>query len=79
MTIYDSFMWLDQQNSIVQRPNTNEFEVGGHAMVIIGYNLDYNQFLATNSFGTNWGDQGYCWIPFDYVNYYVFEKWIFDI
>lgn len=26
-----------------------------------------------------WGDQGYCWIPFEYISRYGFDMWVFDI
>lgn len=39
---------------------------GLHAMLIVGYS-DHNQcFIYRNSWGTDWGDQGYCYVPYDY-------------
>jgi C1A family cysteine protease len=35
-----------------------------------------DKFLAKNSFGTEWGDNGYCWIPFDYAENYIFDRWV---
>lgn len=34
---------------------------GRHAMLITGYTGNY--FIVKNSWGTNWGDNGYCYIP----------------
>jgi hypothetical protein len=34
---------------------------GRHAMLITGYTGNY--FIVKNSLGTNWGDNGYCYIP----------------
>ena len=39
---------------------------GGHAMTIVGYD-DYKNggsFLIVNSWGSNWGDNGYAWIRY---------------
>ena len=34
---------------------------GGHAMLIVGYIGNY--FIVKSSWGTRWGDKGYCYIP----------------
>ena len=39
---------------------------GGHAMVIIGYDDTKKALRIANSWGTNWGDNGYGWIDYDY-------------
>lgn len=36
---------------------------GGHAMTIVGYNLD--GFIIRNTWGVNWGDKGYCIYPYE--------------
>ena len=51
----------------------------GHAICIVGYDLTRKLFLIKNSFGTGWGDKGYCWMPFDYADRHVFERWVFRI
>jgi len=38
----------------------------GHAVLIVGYDDTLNAFKFVNSWGTSWGDQGYCWISFDF-------------
>jgi len=37
--------------------------LGGHAVVIIGWNK--NSFIIRNSWGKDWGFDGYCFYPFD--------------
>merc|ERR1711998_139830 len=43
----------------------NQTFKGGHAMTVVGFTED--SFIIRNSWGTNFGDQGYC--------YYKFEDW----
>jgi len=41
---------------------------GGHANVIIGYNDTMHAFRIMNSWGTGWGDGGYGWIDYSFIN-----------
>lgn len=79
MEIYESFMELNNRISTVTFPSRKEKSLGGHAMCMVGYDLEKRLFLAKNSFGTDWGMEGYCWIPFDYLKQEAYDCWIFDI
>jgi len=37
---------------------------GGHAMLLVGYDLLRKLYLVRNSWGTGWGDGGYATLPF---------------
>lgn len=39
--------------------------LGGHAMTILGFDDSKKAFRLINSWGTNWGDNGYAWIDYD--------------
>ena len=41
--------------------------LGGHAIVLVGYNNMKKKFIARNSWGEKWGANGYFTIPYDYV------------
>ncbi|SEP98559.1 C1 family peptidase [Neolewinella agarilytica] len=47
-----------------------------HAMVIMGYDDSKRAFKLQNSWGTNWGDDGYGWIGYDHVKNAVFEAYV---
>jgi C1A family cysteine protease len=79
MLTYRSFDDLSKYNSIVSMPEPNEEETGAHAMCFMGYDQNKKLLLAKNSFGTEWGDNGYCWIPFGYVDEYIYDIWVFGI
>lgn len=51
---------------------------GSHAMTVVGYddNMHGGAFRIVNSWGSNWGDNGYVWIKYyDFADYcrYAFE------
>jgi C1A family cysteine protease len=61
--------------------------VGGHAVVAVGYDdlqtiahadrtsVSQGAFLIRNSWGTDWGKEGYGWIPYDYVLQGLTRDW----
>jgi C1A family cysteine protease len=61
-------------------PRAGEKQVGGHAVVAVGYDdtMKVNHpaggtattgaLLIRNSWGTGWGDAGYGWLPYEYIN-----------
>ena len=79
MEIYEGFMDLNERTSTVSFPGRKEKSLGGHAMCMVGYDLSKRLFLAKNSFGPNWGSNGYCWIPFDYIRQEGYDIWTFEI
>lgn len=81
ITIFDPFLDLNSANAIVVEPLTNKElqDQGGHAMCMVGYDLEKELFMAKNSYGDLWGDSGYCWIPFDYMRTYGYDMWVFDL
>lgn len=48
-------------------PKLSEKVVGGHAVLVIGYNDATQRFIVRNSWGTNWGMKGYFTMPYDYL------------
>jgi len=68
--VYDSFMSKNvSKTGIMPYPNTKrEKLLGGHAVLLVGYNKTKKVFIVRNSWGTNWGDNGYFYMPFDVVN-----------
>lgn len=42
-------------------------EHGGHAMLCVGYSDPDRVFIVRNSWGEDWGDEGYCYMPYDYL------------
>jgi C1A family cysteine protease len=51
----------------VPMPSAREQLLGGHAVVCVGYDDTKNVFIMRNSWGTNWGDKGYFYLPYAYL------------
>lgn len=65
-TIYESFLFDEVTNTgKVSIPQEHESPIGGHAMLVVGYDLQEKHMIIRNSWGTNWGDKGYCYIPLE--------------
>lgn len=45
------------------KPNPGETMDGGHAMTVVGW--DKKGFIIRNSWGDEWGDNGYCHFPYE--------------
>jgi C1A family cysteine protease len=48
-------------------PRQNEASLGGHCVVLAGYDYRERNFLVRNSWGSQWGLRGYFLMPFEYV------------
>ncbi len=79
IVVYENFEEIDATNIVLEIPDKNAQDIGAHAVCLVGYNLPQKKFLVRNSFGTNWGNNGYFWITFDYAETESLDSWIFDI
>lgn len=79
--LYPDF-WRPRHGRIPM-PRPNDSNQGGHAMLCVGYSDPDRVFIVRNSWGTQYGDKGYCYIPYDYVmnpNYNLNDSWvIYDV
>jgi C1A family cysteine protease len=67
--VYNSFMSMNvAKTGIMPYPNTKrEKRLGGHAVLLVGYDKTKKVFIVRNSWGTSWGDKGYFYMPFDII------------
>ncbi len=78
-TVYNSIAYADKHEGKIPFPSKYDKVEGGHAVVAVGYdddititNLENNiktkgAILIRNSWGIEWGDNGYGWLPYEYV------------
>ncbi len=68
MTVYDSFESDELASTgVVQLPTQNEQQVGGHAVLVVGYDDAQQRFMVRNSWGSDWGIAGYFTLPYAYI------------
>lgn len=80
MSVYNSFYDLELPGKkTLAMPTSWDDIIGGHAVCVVGYDLSSNEFICRNSFGLDWGEEGYFYMPFDYVYDNVWDSWVFDI
>ncbi|MDR3572849.1 MAG: C1 family peptidase [Anaerolineaceae bacterium] len=67
-TVYDSFESdAVAATGIMPMPKRGEQVLGGHAVVVVGYDDSKQWFIVRNSWGKTWGDKGYFYMPYQFV------------
>lgn len=78
-TVYSSFEGQNiAETGIMPMPNfTYETVMGGHCVLACGYDDTQQRLLCRNSWGENWGDKGYFWMPYSYIgnSYLASDFW----
>jgi C1A family cysteine protease len=68
-TVYASFeSETVATNGIMPMPSPAEECLGGHAVLCVGYDDTKKTFTVRNSWGSDWGDEGYFYMPYDYMS-----------
>jgi C1A family cysteine protease len=71
--VYDSF-----SDPLAYDPS--KASIGGHAIALVGYDDSLKSFKFVNSWGNNWGEDGFGWITYDYFfKCSWWESWTFEV
>lgn len=66
--VYESFETEEvSKTGVMTMPTEKDNILGGHAVMAVGYDNDKEVFIIRNSWGVNWGDQGYFYMPYEYM------------
>jgi C1A family cysteine protease len=83
------------KTGILSMPKSTEENKGGHAVLIVGYvdrggifslvrsvlcnDQSQGYFIVRNSWGNSWGEHGYFYMPYEYVNKgYAYDFWLME-
>lgn len=79
-TVYNSISQA-ASNGKIPYPAQGDYVIGGHAMLVVGYDdsiritnanggaTTTGALIVRNSWGVSWGDHGYGYLPYDYVTH----------
>ncbi len=67
LQLFSSFQQAGSTGLVPMPDPDNEKHDGGHAMLCVGYSDVDQVFIVRNSWGADWGEEGYCYIPYDYM------------
>jgi len=66
--VYESFELADvAETGVMDMPSSGERRVGGHAVLLVGYDDASRRWIVRNSWGTDWGQAGYFTMPYAYL------------
>lgn len=72
-SVYSSIPALGDGKGEIPFPERSDSLEGGHAVLAVGYDdnkkigKNKGALLIRNSWGTDWGDKGYGWLPYAYI------------
>lgn len=68
ISVYESFESQEaSRTGVIPIPDARDQLLGGHAIVLVGYDDASRRFTFRNSWGTGWGESGYGYLPYPYV------------
>jgi C1A family cysteine protease len=67
-SVYESFESAEvAKTGLVPMPQSGEAQLGGHAVMAVGFDDAQQRFIVMNSWGTGWGLQGFFLMPYAYL------------
>lgn len=74
--VYASFESAEvAANGEVPMPKDGEEYMGGHCVRGVGYDDPNKRMICANSWGPDWGDKGYFYLPYEYIEKYASDAW----
>lgn len=66
-SVYNSWVGNNSLPVKIPLPTKNDTLEGGHAVLCVGYDDEIRHFRIRNSWGNNVGENGYFWMPYEYI------------
>jgi hypothetical protein len=67
------------KSGAIPMPGAKEQLVGGHAVVVVGYDDERQVVKFVNSWGNGWGQRGFGSLPYKYLDKYMSDAWTFQL
>jgi C1A family cysteine protease len=74
MAVYNDFF---SYSSGVYQKTSGSSLAGYHCIAVVGYNDNQQCWIIKNSWGTNWGESGYCRIKYGQADLLIDSSWAF--
>ncbi len=66
---------METKDGKIKMPKKAERTLGGHAICPVGYDDKKGFIKFKNSWGIGWGDKGYGYLPYEYIEKYMMDAW----
>ena len=67
-SVYESFESPEvAKTGIMPMPKKDEHLMGGHAVMVVGFDDSRKCVIVRNSWGESWGDKGYFYMPYAFI------------
>jgi hypothetical protein len=78
IAVFQSAMSADvAKTGAIPLPEVKAQIIGGHAIVIVGYDDKLQRVKFVNSWGSGWGQRGFGYLPYAYIERYMDDAWTF--
>lgn len=71
---FEEFFYVGS-DGFVKYPSQPDQIYGGHAICTVGYNNKTQLIKFKNSWGRSWGSDGYGYLPYKYVDDFLWDAW----
>jgi len=74
IAVFDEMMDPGESGYITMPRDLNLY-YGGHAICVVGFDETTKLFKFKNSWGTDWGSDGYGFLPYEYIENFTMDAW----
>lgn len=67
--------WFEDRRGDIPLPRPGVSSLGGHAVCVVGYCHAERYYKFKNSWSENWGDDGYGYLSYEYMERYCLDAW----
>lgn len=64
-----------RETGVIPVPKSGERYLGGHAICFVGFDDEKQRFIFKNSWSKSWGESGYGYVSYKYVEKYGSDFW----